>query len=113
MIDSRGKGRGRERRGNRWRERLQGETGIGEIFRAIVMEGLMGECMGLDMWGMLEGEAIMEVEGIMEAGMGEGIMVVIMRGIMGEEIMAGMVVELAEGTEEEMMVVGVREEIEL
>jgi hypothetical protein len=40
-------------------------------------------------------------------------MVVIMGGIMGEGIMAGMVGELAEGTEEEMMVVGVREEIEL
>jgi hypothetical protein len=62
------------------------------------------------MWGMLEGEAIMEVEGSMEAGMREGIMVVIMGGIMGEEIMAGMVGELAEGTEEEMVVVvGVRE----
>jgi hypothetical protein len=69
------------------------------------MEGLMGECMGLDTWGMLEGEAIMEVEGIMEAGMRGGIMVVIMGGIMGEEILAG--------TEEEMVVVGVREEIEL
>jgi hypothetical protein len=53
------------------------------------------------------------VEGIMEVGMREGIMVVTMGGTMGEEIMAGMVGELAEGTEEEMVGVAVREEIEL